>query len=126
LRLRRRRAGALDDPAALHARDDAVEVADRLPVVLRRLAVRERVVELDHVGHSLSRFGVAVCKSASRSTSTSSTTLSVPNSVEYGFMPQSLCLTTAVRVRWPSPATDRSKVSGACLPPSSSSPAMVT
>src|SRR6185312_15410179 len=49
----------LDDLAALHARDQAVEVADRLPVVGGVLARRELVVELNHGGLSLSSCGFA-------------------------------------------------------------------
>ncbi len=38
---------------------------------------------------------VARCSDASTSTSTSSATFRAPKSAEYGFIPQSVCLTTA-------------------------------
>ena len=53
--------------------------------------------------------------------STSSATFSAPNRPEYGFMPQSVCLTTATALSVPSPGA-RSNASGRVVPSSVSSP----
>ena len=58
---------------------------------------------------------------ASTSTVISSCTLSVPNSAEYGLMPQFDCVRVAVPVTWPSFAL-RLKLAGRVVPTSSSSP----
>ena len=59
---------------------------------------------------------------ASTSTSTSSETFKAPNSAEYGFIPQSLCLTTAFAVSSPSGPTPTSNPIGCVTPTSVSSP----
>ena len=58
----------------------------------------------------------------STATSTSSATLSVPNSAEYGFIPHSLCFTIAVPVSRPSSPAASSNAIGRARPASSSSP----
>src|SRR6476659_90530 len=128
LGLRRGRARALDDLAALHARDQAVEVEDRLPDVVGRLAGREGMVELNHGDLSLRSCGSWSCPDqstgsfASTSTSTSSATFRVPNSAENGLMPQSLCLKRMLPVRRPSSPASRSNATGRVAPSRSRSP----
>ena len=61
-------------------------------------------------------------RAVSIATSTSSATLSAPNRAEYGFIPQSLCLTVAVPVNRPSSPAVSSALIGCRWPASSSSP----